>query len=491
MNISNSNRYFYQIPSIDDLIKTRKRSFSVECDILLSHPKKIEKSERGGKSDMYRYIINYNSLHKIVYKKLIDDLQNTAIINQEIIKGYHNIFWSIFSRTVFSSPKLINIGLNIGDFSDTKNYSLEGENKDGKNISISQNSTNNSGSLNFDFWCVSPANFSFLNIFIITSDKIDFVKFNTEIVQCDFDIYNMISKKDNYTIISENECILCSNGVLTRKNTLDVKNIYEEIKCSFTIPKLIDPKSCRVRIFGGKIEDKHFIFQREGKGKCYGDSLQWIDYICVDKRKIRDKKYIDSKYSTGSTGSTVSTVSTDFDGKKWIRVLSIDYKIPEDISNKYIDICNQISNWKYQWFSYKTGKIIGNIGNNKISLDRILKDENEHRTNFSLEILNGHSIEEREYGFVYYKNLSDDEDDDDAKSEKESDCSVQLEEPDIKTVVRIEVHVSSTQNFLTTLFFNDKTVEYKTLSSYELWSCYRNVMDSKTFEIFRKYNMDF
>lgn len=459
MSISNSNRYFYHITSIDDLIKIRKnKSYSVECNLKLSHPEKIV-DEIGS---MYRYIINYNSLHKTVYKKLIDDLQNTSNINQENIKQYCNIFWSIFSKSIISSPKLITMGLVAGKLSDKKNLPLDRETNEC--TIISQNVVDKSGPLNFDFWCVSPANFSFLNIVLITSDKIDFVKFNTEIIQCDLDIYNMVAKKDNYTIISEKECILCSNSVLTRKNTLDIKNRFDEITCSFTIPKLDDPKSCKVRIFGGKIDDKHFIFQQEGKGKCYGDSLQWIDYLCVDKRKINDKKLINS------------------DGKKWVIILSVDYTIPKDISNKYIDICNRISNLKYQWFSYKTGK----SGSKPITLDKILKDENDHRSDFSQEILNGHSIEEREYGFIYSKNLSDDEDDD------KLDGSVQVEphEPYMKTVVRIEVHISSSQNFLTTLFFNNKTVEYKTLTRNELWSCYRYIMDSKTFEIFSKYHYE-
>ncbi|MDD4930856.1 MAG: hypothetical protein PHG66_01720 [Candidatus Colwellbacteria bacterium] len=363
MKIVNSKRYFLTPINLDKLIKRRShKSYQAECRINLSHPEKIEEG--------YRYILNYNCLHKEIYKKLISDIKKSNTIDQKKVKMASDIFWSLFSDSSISAVNLKAIGI------------LTGTESTGYNV-MTQTTANSTGeaSLNFNFWCSSPAQFAFLNIVIITTGEIDSIKFDSKIIHCSSDIYSMIANKEIYTPSTEKDMVIfCSGGTLTKIQASHAQKYYSEIVCSFSVPYITDPKLCKVRVWGEdrQIDDANFLFQEEGESSddIFGASEYWKEYICLDKNRVDDIK----------KGRKIS-----------ILVSPMEYKLPEYIISKYVQMCDDIAEQKLLWILWKTGQSLPTNSNKSIfSLDKIKRAEIDGGSNLSHEIMTCHSAEERE-----------------------------------------------------------------------------------------------
>lgn len=482
MKVTNSKHFYIPPISLDEIVKKRKdKSYSVECVIeKMSHPEKI--------IDGYRYNLNYNILHKAVHKKLSEDLKNcTTGTDRSLMKRRVNdIFWSIFSNLSISAPSLKAVGLISGTDDKDGYIVLARSSVNLKSSGLTQtcHTTFKSSGLNqtchttFNFWCSSPSHYSFLNLAIITSEKIESIKFNIDIIHCESDIYNLISSKETYNRNDGDIVNFYSRGTIKKIQSSLLTNYYNEITCSFVIPYLVDPKMCKIKVWGDDrfLDNSNFIlkspglinqtcfttFKEEGNGNysdgifSYGHTEPWCEYICTDKRKISDIKR---------------------DKKIWVMIFPQEYKPPEEIRNKYIQICNDIAEQKMLWIMYKNEQNLPVGSSNKkiISIDEIKRIEIEQQDNFSCDIMEAHRIEEREYSFEY---ISLDEEPD----------SVRIHEEE--KAIRIEVDVGGTSEFHTTVFFSDKSVEQHTLSGIDIWKKYQDIMDSKTKDKFQSYTTD-
>lgn len=443
MKIVNSNRYFLPSIHLDKLIKIRShKGYRADCRIDLSHPEKIED---GG----YRYVLNYNCLHKEIYKRLISDIKKNHTIDQKKVNRVSDIFWSLFSNSSISAPNLKTVEVLSG--SELRGYTI-----------ISQTVANSTGNanLNFDFWCTSPAQFAFLNIVIVTTREIDSIKFDTEIIHCGSDIYNMIANKETYTSTGEKDMVVfCSGGNITKIQLSHAQKYYHEIVCSFTVPYITDPKMCTVRVWGEDrlFDDDNFVLQKEGTGNLSdgGSSVSetyenWREYICLDKSRVNELKT----------------------KKIWMLVTPMEYKPPKDMIAKYSQICDTIAEQKLMWILHKTGSSFPmGVSKNKtiVPMDEIKKSEINYGAYLSHDIMSCHSIEER---FETVALSDTDESKDESKIE------------DTRRPVKVEVDVSITGIYHTTVFFNDKTVEEHYLNRLDILNRYRDVMDEKTHSFF-------
>lgn len=437
MKIVNSARFFLPAISLDLLITKRKdKSYPIECIIKLSHPDKTV--------DGYRYVINWNYLHKVIYSQLISNSEDTS--------RSRDIFWSLFHNIIIKGDSLKTVGVIAG----SEKLGFE---------TFSHIEANNKGEfpLNFDYWCVSPSKLSYMNIVIIATKEIESIKFGSTIIQCGSDIYNMVG--DTYVSIGDKDNVLFSstNSIIKIKER-EAKKYYKEILYSIEIPYIEDPKKCKVMVWGGEEEEKSvtgacdtgafkdFELQREGKGNpdspgSYSETIKWREYICSDKRNLNES----------------------IPSKLWRMIIPMEYKPSDEIRKKYTEICNQISEQKLLWILSETGN---QIEKKVMSIEDINNLDIKSHANLSQEIMTCHSEELKECESV----TSPDE------PKKQTDtCSNFLK------VVRIEIDYSITSLHRTTLFLNNKTVEIHMITGHDIWNRYKSIMDETLYSIFMQY----
>lgn len=315
MKITNTTLFHIPPISLDSLIKKRSsRSIFFSHNISLSFPKKNDSG--------YYYILNYNTLLKIV-------MQN--IINQPDFRGlfgtnFSDIAWSIFSNSSFSDINLLSLRVLVAHNSNEKVTVIS-------NASRTMDQINTELLLNFDFWCSSPSQ-SFINILIHTKEPIDQILFNTTIVHCDKFLYKSIAYRETYisSKIEKSVIFMCANDKITQDFIYNIKNYPEKypITCELNTPIIFDQKQCVVKIFGEHKYIPELKFKTKSKYFCYNSSIDVTEYFCSDKEKLEDCE--------------------------WLTIENIEYKLPQELLNKYIDICNYLAEQKMLWILQESGQ---------------------------------------------------------------------------------------------------------------------------------------
>jgi len=387
MNVKNTNKFYISSIKLDLMIKKRKSlSYDKVCSIPVSHPIEVNTG--------FQYTINYNLLHKQLIKE----------------GGDKTIFYSLFSNSSFRNKvKSVTVVEGIGD-TNILSYS--------------------DGPLGFDFWCVSPATNSFLNILIVTSETVPSIEFHTSIIPCTRDIYREVSYLDTVIQVPyPDRLITCSNKLISTKS----KCHGHYIATTFNIPCKEDPRKCMVKIWGAPNIDSSFVFQKEGVGVEGIGISKWRDYLCTDKTKLSNIK------------------------NGWTMCFPVQY-LPQTIIHKYTQVCNIISEKKYIWLL----DVIGCANSVPEPLETIIK------------------LEKEQYG-LFIRDL-----DVNYKSEM---TDVQVNPDTGKVPIRVEIDKRG-DNFRCLIFYDNSIAELKTVDEHTAHNLYYSIMDDQTKLLFPRYKIE-
>lgn len=125
---------------------------------------------------------------------------------------------------------------------------------------------------------------------------------------------------------------MCANDKITQDFIYNIKNYPEKypITCELNTPIIFDQKQCVVKIFGEHKYIPELKFKTKSKYFCYNSSIDVTEYFCSDKEKLEDCE--------------------------WLTIENIEYKLPQELLNKYIDICNYLAEQKMLWILQESGQ---------------------------------------------------------------------------------------------------------------------------------------
>lgn len=422
MKITNSKSFLIPPLSLDSLIKKRSsRSIFFSYNIPLSFPKKKESG--------YYYILNYNTLLKIV-------MQN--IINQPDFRGlfgtnFSEIFWSLFSNSSFLDANLLSLRVLIAHNSNEQVNTIS-------HTSRTIDQLNTELLLNFDFWCSSPVSLSFINILIHTNEPIEKILFNTTIIHCDEFLYKSIAYRETY-IISKTEksvMFMCSKNKIIQDFIYNIKNYSEKypITCELSTQCIFDPKQCIVKIWGDHNYIPELKFRSKSKYFCYNSSSDVTEYFCIDKEKI--------------------------DEYEWLTITDIEYNLPLDLLNKYIDNCNYLAEQKMLWILQESGQ--------ELEQEEKSLQEGKKSILTNIEIQNL----ELKYTEELINNINKLTSNDDISIEN---YKLLTSSPEI---IKVDVVISLFKYHRIFVFYNNKTVNEYHMSRTEILKTYKEFLDIPT-----------
>lgn len=419
MKITNSTSFLIPPLSLDSLIKKRSsRSIFFSYNIPLSFPKKKESG--------YYYILNYNTLLKIVTQNIIKQPDFRGLFGT----NFSDIFWSLFSNSSFLDANLLSLRVLIAHNSTEKVNMIS-------HTSRTIDQLNTELLLNFDFWCSSPVSLSFINILIHAKEPIEKILFNTTIIHCDEFLYKSIAYRETY-IISKTEksvMIMCFKNKIIQDFVVNIKNYSRNypITCELNTPHIFDPKQCIVKIWGEHNYIPELKFRSKSKYFCYNSSIDVTEYFCTDKEKIDDYE--------------------------WVTLTNIEYKLPFELLNKYIDICNYLAEQKMLWILQESGQ-----------------EEKSLQENGKKSILTNTEIQNLE--LKYTEELENN------INKLTSNGDISIENYKLPTfspeIIKVDVVISLFNHHRIFIFYNNKTVNEYHMTRPDILKAYNKFLDIPT-----------